>query len=96
MTDDKNRFVAVEGQSFHSHQDWINRASRVLTNHPRYNNTQHPEKKGWQGYHFTAICFDQQGREVRNGGDFTRAEQDAAFPVFWVWPDQIASLIMPK
>ena len=40
------------------------------------------------------MCFDQLGRRVRNGGDFKRAELDSAFPVWWVWPDQIAALVM--
>lgn len=88
------KFVAVDGQFFHSHQDWVNRASRVLTNHPEFHDTQHPKKKGWTGYHFTALCFDQQGRRVRNGLDFQRAADDGAFPVWWVWPDQLAELLM--
>ena len=88
-------FVAVSGQSFATKQDWINRASSVLTFHPDYNDTAHrgPEK-GWRGYHFTALCFDQKGRRTRNGGDFQRAEDDGAYPVWWVWPDQISGLLM--
>lgn len=42
------------------------------------------------------MCFDQLGRRVRNGGDFKRAELDNAFPVWWVWPDQIAALVMAR
>lgn len=94
MTD--KPFVPIAGQSFSSQQDWINRARRVLTSHPDYRDTQHPKTKGWQGYHFTALCFDQQGRRCRNGGDFQRAENDGAYPIWWIWPDQIAGLLMGK
>lgn len=88
-------FVAVEGQSFASHQHWVLYATRRLTAHPNYNNTEHNgPAKGWRGPHFTALCFDQKGRRCRNGGDFQRAEDEGAFPVWWVWPDQIAELIM--
>lgn len=88
-------FIAVPGQSFATHGEWVVRASRVLTSHPDYNNTENsgPER-GWRGPHFTALCFDQKGRRVRNGGDFSRADEDGAFPVWWVWPDQIAGLLM--
>jgi len=88
------KFIAVEGQSFSSYQDWINRASRALTSHPEYNNTAHLHVTGWRGYDFTAMCFDQMGRQCRNGGDFQRAQNEGAFPVWWVWPDQIVGLIM--
>lgn len=90
-------FVAVEGQSFSNHQQWVNRASAWLTAHPEYNNTEHNgPSKGWRGTHFTALCFDQKGRRCLNGGDMRRAEEEGAFPVWWVWPDQIAALIMPE
>lgn len=87
-------FVPIKGQSFSSHQDWVNRANRVLTWHPKYRNTEHGEGKGWRGEHFTALCFDQKGRRCRNGGDMRRSDEDNAFPVWWVWPDQVAELIM--
>lgn len=45
------------------------------------------------GHHFTAMCFDSLGRRIRNGGDFQRAEDEGAFPVWWVWPDQIPELV---
>lgn len=86
-------FVPVEGQSFSSEQDWINRASRSLTSHPQYNNAEHGDTKGWRGPHFTALCFDQAGNRMRNGGDFQRAKYDDTYPVWWVWPDQIADLL---
>lgn len=87
-------FVAVDGQRFTSHQEWVNKASSWLTRHPLYCNTEHGETKGWRGAHFTALCFDQKGRRVRNGSDFQRAHNEGAFPVWWVWPDQIAGLLM--
>lgn len=87
-------FIPVEGQSFASHSEWVNKATRYLTAHPEYLNTEHDgPKKGWRGNHFTALCFDQQGRRCRNGGDFQRAQDEGAFPVWWVWPDQIAELL---
>ena len=93
--DASEAFIAVEGQSFSCHQQWVNKATSRLTRHPRYNNTEHNgPAKGWRGEHFTALCFDQQGRRCRNGGDMQRAEDEGAFPVWWVWPDQIADLIM--
>lgn len=86
-------FVAVEGQSFSCHQDWVNRATRRLTSHPSFNNTEHGETKGWRGEHFTALCFDQAGRRMRNGGDFMRATKEGTYPVWWIWPDQIVALL---
>lgn len=88
-------FVAVKGQCFTSHMQWVNKASSWLTEHPEYRNTEHGDDKPWRGHHFTALCFDQKGRRVRSGGDFRRAEEEGAFPVWWVWPDQIAPLLMP-
>ena len=85
--------IPFEGQSFSSHQHWVNAATRCLTSHPKYNNTQSGDVKGYRGQHFTAMCFDQKLRRVTNGGDFRRADEDGAFPVFWVWPDQIPELV---
>jgi len=89
-------FEAVPGQSFRSHVEWVNKASSWLTQHPQYRNTEHANGKGWQGNHFTALCFDQKGRRCRNGGDMRRADEEGAFAVWWVWPDQIADLLMGK
>jgi len=88
-------FIPVPNQSFASYDEWVRRASRRLTDHPDYHNTEHDgPSKGWRGPHFTALCFDQLGRRCRIGGDFMRAEKEGAFPVWWVWPDQIAPLLM--
>jgi len=87
--------IPIPGQSFSCEQDWINRASRVLTCHPQYRNTEHDgPATGWRGPHFTTMCFDQKGRRCRNGGDFQRAKDDNAYPIWWIWPDQIAPLLM--
>jgi hypothetical protein len=82
-----------EGQQFTSKQEWINKAQSWLTGHPKYNNTEHGDTKGWRGHHFTAMCFDSLGRRVRQGSDFQRAEDEGTFPVWWVWPDQIPELV---
>jgi hypothetical protein len=92
-----NLFIAVDNQFFSNHQEWINTATRRLTSHSEYLNTEHSgPAKGWRGSHFTAFCFDQKGRRCRNGGDMRRADEDGSFPVWWVWPDQLAELIMGK
>lgn len=97
MGGEVKHFVPVEGQSFSSEQDWINRATRALTSHPDYHNTEHDgPAKGWRGRHFTAMCFDQKGRRVRNGGDFKRATEDNAYPIWWIWPDQIVDCLMAR
>lgn len=82
-----------EGQQFTSHQQWVNKASSWLTCHPDYLNTEHGDAKGWRGNHFTALAFDSLGRRCRNGADMRRAEEEGAFPVWWVWPDQICELV---
>lgn len=88
-------FIPIHGQSFSCEQDWINRASSVLTNHPQYRNTEHVgPANGWRGDHFTALCFDQHGRRCKCGADFRIAREDDAYPVWWVCPDQIAALLM--
>lgn len=98
MTDTRQHgeacFIPIEGQCFFYHEQWVTRASRDLTAHPDYHNTEHDgPDKGWRGAHFTALCFDQLGRRCRNGADFKRAQDDCAFPVWWVWPDQIVGLV---
>lgn len=86
-------FEAVPGQSFRSFPQWVNMASSWLTRHPDFNDTQHGNNKGWRGHHFTALCFDQKWRRCRIGADFQRADDEGAFPVWWVWPDQIPQLV---
>ena len=91
---DAKTFIPVLGQSFISFEDWVNTATRRLTYHPDYHDTEHGKKAGWRGEHFTALCFDQKGRRVRMGAGFMRARDEGAFPVWWIWPDQIAPLLM--
>lgn len=87
-------FIPISGQSFSCQQDWINRASRVLTRHDKYHNTErNGPAQGWRGEHFTTMCFDQRGRRCRAGRDFQQAEDDGAYPIWWIWPDQICELI---
>lgn len=80
-------------QRFDTFDEWVNRARSWLTCHADYNNTEHGDLKGWRGHHFTALCFDSLGRRVRCGADFMRARDEDAFPVWWIWPDQIVPLI---
>jgi hypothetical protein len=84
--------VPFEGQMFRTHQEWVNKAQSWLTSHPQYNNTEHGGK-GWRGNHFAALCFDSIGRRCTCGADMRRAEEEGAFPVWWIWPDQICELV---
>ena len=75
----------MNGQYFETFDQWVKWASQWLTAHDRYNegiNYSEPNP-------FRAICFDAKGRLCRNGGDFMRARDENAFPVYWLWPDQI-------
>lgn len=76
-------------QRFDTFDQWVNRAASWLTCHAEYNNTEHGDKKGWRGDHFTALCFDSFGRRCKCGADMQRARDEKAFPVWWIWPDQI-------
>ncbi|WP_420104526.1 hypothetical protein [Bosea sp. (in: a-proteobacteria)] len=80
-------------QRFDTFDQWVSRASSWLTRHPEHNNTELGEEKGWRGHHFTAMCFDTLGRRCRNGGDMMRARDEGAFPVWWIWPDQIVEIV---
>lgn len=80
-------------QTFDCFQQWVNRASSWLTCHPEFNDTEQGESKGWRGHHFKALCFDSFGRRCRNGGDMQRAHDEGAFPVWWIWPDQIVEAL---
>lgn len=80
-------------QRFDSFDQWVAYASSWLTCHVDYNNTEHGDTKGWRGNHFTALCFDSLGRCCRVGADMHRARDEGAFPVWWIWPDQIAEMV---
>lgn len=83
----------LPNQRFDTFDQWVNRARSWLTSHPQYNNTELGDKKGWRGSHFTALCFDSLGRRCRCGEDMMRARDEGAFPVWWIWPDQIVEAI---
>lgn len=87
-------YIAVPNQRFDTFDDWVNRAPYALTMHFDYNDTEHGKTKGWRGHHFKALCFDQLGRRCRQGSDFMRARDEGTFPIWYVWPDQIAELLM--
>ena len=89
--------MSGHNQQFDSFDQWVSKASSWLTRHPSYNNTEHATAtgdKGWRGDHFAAICFDAKGRRCKRGYDFTRAHDEGAFPVRWIWPDQVIALAM--
>ena len=87
----RDELIALaEDQRFDSHRQWVNFARRWLTSHPRYNegaNYSEPNP-------FKATCFDSKGRLCRNGGDMDRARDEDAFPVYWLWPDQIGDVFL--
>jgi len=76
-------------QRFDNFDQWVCHASSWLTCHEEYNDTQHGDTKGYRGEHFTALCFDSKGRRCTRGADMQRARDEDAFPVWWIWPDQI-------
>jgi hypothetical protein len=85
--------MSEHNQQFDSFEQWVNKASSWLTRHHEYYDAEHSKAKGWAGYHFTAMCFDAKNRRCRNGGDFMRARDENAFPVRWIWPDQLPAML---
>lgn len=84
-------------QSFETYEQWVNCASRWLTDHPRYMETREPanQTRVVPGMlPFRAVCFDALGRLCRSGADFMRARDEDAFPVRWVWPDQVGTRLI--
>jgi hypothetical protein len=75
--------MGEHNQSFPSYQTWASKASSWLTRHHRYD-----------GKQFRAICFDAKGRLCTCGADFMRADKDGAFPVRWLWPDQVGEVAL--
>lgn len=69
--------MAERNQQFDSHAQWVNSAQSWLTR---------------RGEFVKAVCFDTEGRACQNGGDMKRAHDEGAFPVRWLWPDQIAAM----
>lgn len=82
--------IDIKDQKFDTFNEWVNMASRYLTAHPRYN-----EGINYSEPHpFKATCFDSLGRLCLNGGDMRRADEQNAFPVYWIWPDQIGEALI--
>ena len=71
------RVMAEHNQEFRSFEEWCNKASSWLTR---------------RGPDIHAICYDRLGRHCTIGRDFMRARDEDAFPVRWLWPDQVASM----
>jgi hypothetical protein len=94
MIIESEAYTTLRQQFFRDREEWVRHASSYLTaraGHPRYNDGR---KNSWE--RFTAICFDTKGRICANGGDFKRAEDDGAFPIRWVWPDQVPALALAQ
>lgn len=64
-------------QEFEHFHTWVNMASSWLTR---------------RGPNARAICIDAKGRVCRIGKDFMRARDEGAFPVRWLWPDDVVAL----
>lgn len=84
--------AALREQKFEDFQDWVNTATRKLAYYERDANlrsvaTTPPDLE-------RAICFDTKGRRCLIGKDFSRARDEDAFPVRYIWPDQMISLAM--
>ena len=73
--------MSEHNQQFDDFEDWCNNASRWLTCHPNFDHE-----------HFRAHCFDTLGRRCYTGADFMLARDEGAFPVKWLWPDQIGQV----
>ena len=69
--------MSERDQQFDTFEEWVNKASSWLTRRGPIEN---------------AVCFDTRGRACRCGGDFMRARDEGAFPVRYLWPDQVAAL----
>ena len=69
--------MSEHNQTFESFYTWVNKASSWLTRRGPYEH---------------AICFDAKFRPCRNGGDFMRARDEDAFPVRWLWPEDVARI----
>ena len=72
--------MAEHDQQFDTFEEWVNKAKSWLT-----------RRKRWESDNtFRAICFDAKGRYCYSGEQFMRARDERAFPVRWLWPEQIA------
>lgn len=74
--------MTEQNQQFESFTEWLNKASSWLTRHEDYSKD------------FRVICWDSKARICRIGADFMRARDEDAFPVYWLWPDQVVEVAM--
>lgn len=75
--------MGEHNQRFDSYEQWTAKASSWLTRHPDFD-----------AKSFRAYCFDAKGRRCWIGADFQRARDEGAFPVRWLWPDQIGEIVL--
>lgn len=72
--------TALEGHTpdwvgqFDTFDDWINHASRALT-----------DVTGTVGEPLPAFCVDAKGRRCHVGADFMRARDENTFPIRYFW-----------
>lgn len=71
--------MAEHNQQFDTFTEWCNKAPSWLTR---------------RGTDVHAICYDAKGRLCTIGGDFMRARDENAFPVKWIWPDQVVEVVL--
>ena len=76
--------MGEHNQQFDSFMEWVNKARPWLTRRQRFDSSGQPYNR--------AVCFDINGRLCACGADFMRARDEDAFPVRWLWPDQIAEI----
>jgi hypothetical protein len=67
--------MAEHDQQFETFQTWVDKASSWLA------------RRGAE----QAICLDAKGRLCSMGRDWMRARDESAFPVRWLWPEQVAA-----
>lgn len=80
---------ALKEQTFSSFDDWVATAQRKLAFRDM---TKAPFKYVTPPDDERAICYDTKGRRCFVGRDFMRARDEGAFPVHYIWPDQIIAL----
>jgi hypothetical protein len=69
--------MAEHNQQFDFPAQWANHGASWLTR---------------RGPNVKPICFDAGGNICITNADFDRAHQCGLYPVYWVWPDQVAAL----
>lgn len=82
---------ALKEQKFSTFDDWVNTATRKLASRDM---TKAPFRYRTPPEEDRAICYDTKGRRCWIGRDFMRARDEGAFPVHYIWPDQIIALAL--